>query len=119
MRRYWFIILLVIGSSVHAQFVKNSGLSVITSSNVTVNGDWDNQNATITNNGTISLSDNWTSTGGYDPNGTGGFVLFNTTTKQFNHSQQTIGSLVKNGIGITEINDNLTIKNALDRKSVV
>ncbi|HEU5291428.1 MAG TPA: T9SS type A sorting domain-containing protein [Cyclobacteriaceae bacterium] len=113
MRRYWFIILLICVSSVQAQFVKNSGLTVITSSNVNVNGDWDNQNSVITNNGTISLSDNWTSTGGYDPNGTGGFVLFNTTTKQFNHGQQAIGSLVKNGIGITEINDNLTIKNAL------
>src|SRR5688572_11604009 len=110
MRRYWFIILLGIASSAQAQFVKNSGLNVINSAKVRVNGDWDNQNSNILNHDTITLTDNWTSTSGYDPNGTGGFVLTNTDTKQFNHHGQQVRYLFKSGPGITEVNNNLIVE---------
>jgi hypothetical protein len=110
MRRYWFIILLSIACSAQAQFVKNSGLNVINSAKVKVNGDWDNQNSNILNQDTITLSDHWTSTGGYDPNGVGGFVLTNVDDKQFNHSNQQLGFLIKDGTGVTAVDNNLIIK---------
>jgi hypothetical protein len=113
MRNYWLVIFLFCIGTAQAQFVRNSGLSVINSANVAVNSDWDNQNHSITNNGTITLSDNWTSTGGYNPAGTGGFVLTNTVTKQFNHNKQFVAILTKNGAGITQVNDRLIIKNNL------
>jgi PKD-like domain len=113
MRYYWLVILLFCVGTVQAQFVRNSGLTVINSANVAVNSDWDNQNHSITNNGTITLSDNWTSTGGYNPAGTGGFVLTNTITKQFNHNKQFVATLTKNGAGISQVDDRLIIKNNL------
>lgn len=113
MRYYWLVFLVFCFASVRAQFVKNSGLAITNSAAVTVNGDWDNQNGSFVNNGTVTLSDNWTSTGGYSQLGAGGFVLTNTVTKQFNHAKQFVATLTKNGAGITQINDRLIIKTSL------
>src|SRR5258706_6134085 len=109
MRKYLCISILCCAGSAHAQFVVNTGIPLVTSATAVVNGDWDNQNASFTNNGLITLSGNWTSTGGYNPSGTGGFTLSNLLTQQFSHSHQSVGVLHKNGVGDTQVDNALTV----------
>src|SRR5258705_945398 len=92
----WVSILLCTGS-VHAQFVINTGVPIVNSAMAVVNGDWDNQNASFTNNGLITLSGNWTSTGGYNPSGTGGLTLSNLFPHRFRPSRSAVWGLSKKG----------------------
>ena len=113
MKKHWLALILFCAGSAHAQFVKNTGITLLNSANVTVNGDWDNQGANFTNNGRITTSENWTSTGGYSQSGTGGFVLTNTTTRQFSHGGQYVGFLTKNGAGNTQVDNHLIVSGNL------
>ncbi len=113
MRKHWLAFILFCAGTAQAQFVKNTGIVLFNTADVTVNSDWDNTNASFMNNGTITTSDNWTSTGGYSQAGTGGFVLTNTATMQFNHAGQYVGTLTKNGAGNTQINNHVIVKNTL------
>lgn len=113
MRNYWSVLILFYAASANAQFVKNSGLTVINSASVSVNGDWDNQSSSMVNDGIITLTDNWTSVAGYSSSSTGEFILTNTVTKQFNHNGQSVSFFTKNGAGDTQVNNRLTVRNNL------
>lgn len=113
MKKHWLIILLFYAGPANAQFVVNTGIPVVNSASVNINGDWDNQSSSFLNNGIVTISGNWNSTGGYSASGTGGFTLNNSLTQQFNHNRQSVAVLVKNGSGDTQVNNPLTINDSL------
>ncbi|MFM7859001.1 MAG: hypothetical protein ACKO96_45530, partial [Flammeovirgaceae bacterium] len=89
-----------------AQFVKNTGIPIVNSTTLVVTGDWVSDAGTSTkNDGTITLTDNWTNNGSLT--GSGGFVLNYATDKSFKAGNPTFGFLKKTGVGAALVNGSL------------
>lgn len=112
--KYVIAVLLLSTTLAQAQFIKNTGVQIVNSTNLSVNGDWVNDAGTaVTNNGVITTSDSWTNNGTLNAASTGGFVLNFAIDKTFTPGGTNFGFLKKDGIGNASITGQFSIKDSL------
>lgn len=106
------ILLLVANSSLKAQFiVNNNGIDLVSTTTLSANGDWVNSGV-FTNNGILILRENWINQGTYLP-GNGKIILDYDVNYSFNHNNQSVGSLVKRGVGSATLVSNVLVIDSL------
>ena len=115
--KYIIAVLLLSTSLAQAQFMKNTGIEMVNTGNLTVNGDWVNDSGTtIRNDGVITTSDSWTNNGTLDATSTGGFILDFASDKTFAPGGTDFGFLQKKGIGNANITGKFSVKDSLSIK---
>lgn len=115
--KYLIAVFVLSTSLAQAQFIKNTGIQIVNTANLTVNGDWVNDTGTsIKNDGMITTSDSWTNNGVLDATSTGGFVLNFSTDKTFTPGGSSFGFLQKEGIGNARITGQFSVKDSLSIK---
>jgi len=113
--KYIIAVFLLSTSLAQAQFMKNTGIEIVNTANLTVNGDWVNDTGTaIKNDGVITTSDSWTNNGTLDAASTGGFVLNYASDKTFTPGGINFGFLQKEGIGNANITGQFSVKDSLN-----
>jgi hypothetical protein len=115
--KYIIAVFLLSTSLAQAQFMKNTGIQLVNTGNLTVNGDWVNDSGTvIKNDGVITTSDSWTNNGTLAITSTGGFVLNFASDKTFTPGGTNFGFLQKEGIGNANIAGQFSVKDSLNIK---
>jgi hypothetical protein len=112
--KYFLIGLLFISSLCRAQFINNTGISVVNSASLTINGDWQNAGS-FRNNGVITTSEDWVNTGTLDVNSSGGFVLQFVADHNFSAGSNSAhaGFLAKTGTGNALLSGKLFLRDSL------
>ncbi|MBY0433744.1 MAG: T9SS type A sorting domain-containing protein [Cyclobacteriaceae bacterium] len=123
--RYVAVVLFLSTTLVQAQFINNTGIEIVNSTRLTVNGDWVNAAGTaIRNDGVISTSEDWTNNGALNTASQGGFELRYSADRNFIPGGTNFGFLTKQGTGNATISgafslrDSLTISGGLIRPAV-
>lgn len=112
--KYLIIILLLCSTMAQAQFINNTGIQIVNSAKLEVNGDWVNASGTaFKNNGEIVTTEDWTNNGSLDAASTGGFLLKYTTDKTFTPGGSDFGFLAKEGAGNANIVGSISVKDGL------
>ncbi len=112
--RYLIAALFLSSTLTQAQFVNNTGIGIVNSARLSVNGDWVNASSTaFKNNGEIVTTEDWTNNGSLDAASTGGFLLKYTTDKTFTPGGSDFGFLAKEGAGNANIVGPVSVKDSL------
>jgi len=112
--KYLIIILLLCSTMAQAQFINNTGIQIVNSAKLEVNGDWVNASGTaFKNNGEIVTTEDWTNNGSLDAASTGGFSLKYSTDKTFTPGGSDFGFLAKEGAGNANIVGSISVKDGL------
>lgn len=116
MRKYFFIITLLISCRGYAQFITNDGIAITNSADIVTNGEWHNAPGTnFVNNGVIKTSETFTNSGTLDPSSTGGFILQFISDKNFlpGSGVSRMGFLTKEGAGHASVMGTISVKDSL------